>query len=216
MRFKVCCIQTLAEAELALRSGASAIGLVSAMPSGPGPIPDERIHEIAAWATPRTRTFLLTSRTDVAGIAAQVRASGVNTVQLVDALPKGAHTALRAMLPTVRLVQVIHVRGTAALEEALAVAAAVDEILLDSGNPGAAVPELGGTGRVHDWSVSRRIVREAGIPVWLAGGLRPENVSDAVRAVGPHGVDVCSGLREGGLLVPERLARFAAALTGSA
>jgi phosphoribosylanthranilate isomerase len=183
------------------------------MPSGPGPIGDDMIREIAAWATPRTRTFLLTSRTDVAGIAAQVRDAGVNTVQLVDALPKGAHIALRMMIPRVRLVQVIHVRGPESLDEAQAVAPLVDEILLDSGNPGAAVKELGGTGRVHDWSISRRIVRESGVPVWLAGGLRPENVATAVREVAPHGVDVCSGLREAGLLHPERLARFVAALT---
>jgi phosphoribosylanthranilate isomerase len=216
VRFKVCCIQSVAEAELALAHGASAIGLVSAMPSGPGPIPDDLIREVARWATPRTRTFLLTSRTDVAGIAAQVRDAGVNTVQLVDTLPKGAHAALRAMLPMVRLVQVIHVQGPASLDEALAVAPLVDELLLDSGNPAAPVKELGGTGRVHDWSVSRRIVREAGVPVWLAGGLRPENVDLAVREVGPHGVDVCSGLRVDGALHPDRLARFVAALTQDA
>lgn len=216
VRFKVCCIQSVEEAALALEHGASAIGLVSAMPSGPGPIPDDRIREISRWATPRTRTFLLTSRTDVAGIAAQVREAGVNTVQLVDALPRGAHTALRAMLPTVRLVQVIHVRGPESVEEARAVAPLVDELLLDSGNPSAAVKELGGTGRVHDWAVSRRIVREAGVPVWLAGGLRPENVLGAVREVEPHGVDVCSGLRLDGALQADRLARFAAALTAGA
>jgi phosphoribosylanthranilate isomerase len=213
VRFKICCIQSIAEAEMALRHGASAIGLVSAMPSGPGPIGDDTIREIASWATPRTRTFLLTSRTDVAGIAAQVRAAGVNTVQLVDALPKGAHIALRMMIPTVRIVQVIHVRGPESVDEAQAVAPLVDEILLDSGNPGAAVKELGGTGRVHDWQVSRRIVRESGVPVWLAGGLGPENVAAAVREVSPHGVDVCSGLREEGMLDPARLTRFVAALT---
>jgi phosphoribosylanthranilate isomerase len=183
------------------------------MPSGPGPIPDERIAEIAAWATPRTRTFLLTSRTDVPGIAQQVREAGVNTVQLVDALPVGAHTALRAMIPRVRLVQVIHVQGEESFEEARAVAPLVDELLLDSGNPAAAVKELGGTGRVHDWGISARIVREAGVPVWLAGGLRAENVAAAVRAVAPQGVDVCSGLRVDGALQPDRLSRFAAALT---
>jgi phosphoribosylanthranilate isomerase len=213
VRFKVCCIQSVAEAELALRHGASAIGLVSAMPSGPGPIDDEAIHEIAAWATPRTRTFLLTSRTDVAGISAQVRAAGVNTVQLVDALPKGAHIALRMMIPTVRIVQVIHVRGPESFDEAQAIAPLVDEILRDSGNPAAAGKERGGTGRVHDGKVSRRIVREAGVPVWLAGGLKPENVAAAVREVSPHGVDVCSGLREAGILHAERLTRFVAALT---
>jgi phosphoribosylanthranilate isomerase len=117
------------------------------------------------------------------------------------------------MIPTVRLVQVIHVRGPESFDEAQAIAPLVDEILLDSGNPGAPVKELGGTGRVHDWAVSRRIVRESGVPVWLAGGLRPENVASAVREVSPHGVDVCSGLREEGILDPQRLTRFVAALT---
>lgn len=212
VRFKVCCIQDVAEAELALDHGASAIGLVSAMPSGPGPISDERIREVATWATPRTRTFLLTSQSSAKAIGAQVVAAGANTVQIVDALPPGALRALRAIVPTVRLVQVIHVRGPEAHEEAMQVAPLVDELLLDSGNPNAAVKELGGTGRVHDWQVSRRIVQDAGVPVWLAGGLRPENVREAVRAVRPHGVDVCSGLRVDGRLRPELLRRFASAL----
>ncbi len=215
VRFKVCCIQDIAEAELALEHGASAIGLVSAMPSGPGPISDERIREVAAWATPRTRTFLLTSQDNAKRIGSQVISAGVNTVQVVDALPPGALRALRAIVPTVRLVQVIHVRGPESYAEAMQVAPLVDEILLDSGNPSAAVKELGGTGRVHDWQVSRRIVQDAGVPVWLAGGLRSENVAEAVRAVRPHGVDVCSGLRVGGRLQPELLRRFARALAES-
>ena len=214
MRLKVCCIASIEEAALALSHGATAIGLVSAMPSGPGVIDEARIREIAAWAPPSARTFLLTSRTAPAEIVEQVKASGVNTVQVVDALGPGAYTVLRALLPRVRLVQVIHVRGAEAVEEALAAAPLVDELLLDSGNPGAPVKELGGTGRVHDWTLSRRIVEESGVPVWLAGGLRAENVEAAIAAVGPTGVDVCSGVREAGLLSAARLERFARAALG--
>ena len=212
--FKVCCIRSVDEAALALRAGAAALGLVSAMPSGPGVIGDERIREIAAWAPPVARTFLLTARTGPEEIAAQVRAAGTDTVQLVDAVAPASHRALRTLLPGVRLVQVIHVRGPASVDEALAAAATVDELLLDSGNPFLAVKQLGGTGRVHDWSYSRRIVEAVGLPVWLAGGLGPDNARAAIEAVGPHGLDVCSGLRVGGRLDPARLDAFAAAVRG--
>jgi phosphoribosylanthranilate isomerase len=211
-QLKVCCIASIAEAELALSHGASALGLVSQMPSGPGVVDDEVIREVASWARGRARTFLLTSRTDPSAIAEQLRALQPETVQLVDALAAGAHAALRRLAPHVRIVQVIHVRSEADVAEALALAPHVDELLLDSGNPSAAIKELGGTGRVHDWSLSARIVREAGVPVWLAGGLHGENVAAAVARVRPHGVDVCSGVRLDGRLDPVRLARMAAAL----
>lgn len=214
MRVKVCCIASIEEAELALAHGAAALGLVSAMPSGPGVIDDARIREIARWAPREVRTFLLTARTDPRAIAAQVEWTGVNTVQVVDALPAGAHVALRALVPRVRIVQVVHVRDAASVDEALALAPRVDELLLDSGNPSAAVKELGGTGRTHDWSLSRRIVSESGVPVWLAGGLRAENVADAIAAVGPHGLDLCSGVREDGRLSAERLHGFMRAVRG--
>lgn len=212
MRFKICCIAGIDEARLALAHGAAALGLVSRMPSGPGVISDEAIREVAAWAPPAIRTFLLTSRTAPHEIAAQVRAAGVNTVQLVDALAPGAHAALRAALPGIRMVQVIHVRDESSVREAIGVAPAVDELLLDSGNPTLAVKELGGTGRTHDWMLSRRIVEESGVPVWLAGGLNAENARAAIAAVGPHGLDICSGVRRDGQLAADRLAAFAAAV----
>lgn len=214
MSFKVCCIAGIAEAERAIAHGAAALGLVSQMPSGPGVIDDAVIREVAVWAPPHIRTFLLTSRTDPHAIVEQVRAAGVNTVQLVDALPEGAHAALRRALPGVRVVQVIHVRDEDSVQEALALAPVVDELLLASGNPSLAVKELGGTGRVHDWSLSRRIVQASGVPVWLAGGLNAGNAADAVAAVRPHGLDVCSGVREQGRLSDARLSSFARALRG--
>jgi phosphoribosylanthranilate isomerase len=212
-RVKVCCIKSVAEAWMAIDAGAAALGLVSQMPSGPGVITDEEVAEIAAALPPGVDSFLLTSLRDVEAIAAQQRAAGVHTLQLVDALPHGAHAGLRAALPGVKLVQVIHVTGPGSVAEAEAVAPFVDALLLDSGNPGLEVKELGGTGRRHDWELSRRIRAAVPVPLFLAGGLRPGNVREAVETVGPFGLDVCSGLRtgEGFDLDPDKLERFMAA-----
>lgn len=214
MKVKICCIASVAEAALALAHGADALGLVSTMPSGPGVIDDDRIREIAAWAPAGVRTFLLTARSDPREIAAQVREASVNTVQLVDAVAPGAHAVLRALIPRVRLVQVIHVRGPESVDEALNAAPRVDELLLDSGDPSAAVRELGGTGRTHDWTLSREIVDHCGVPVWLAGGLNAGNVRAAIDAVRPQGLDLCSGVRVDGKLSAERLAEFMLAVAG--
>jgi phosphoribosylanthranilate isomerase len=211
-KVKICCIASVEEARLAVEHGASALGLVSAMPSGPGPIPEERIAEIAASTPSHVHTFLLTCLTTPREIAAQVRRVGVNTVQLVDEVEAGGHAALRALLPDIRLVQVLHVRGEQTIAEAERIAPEVDALLLDSGNPSLAVKELGGTGRVHDWRISRRIVQAVDRPVYLAGGLTEANVGEAVRAVRPYGLDLCSGVRTAGALDEEKLAAFFAAL----
>ncbi len=205
---KICCMQNLDEIRLAASHKVTAVGLVSAMPSGPGPVSDAVIEQLVPEVPRGTRTFLLTSRTDVSQVAAQVRRAGVETVQLCDRLATGTWSELRAAVPGVRVVQVVHVAGAGSLDEALAAAEHVDELLLDSGRPDQAVKELGGTGRVHDWSVSRSIVERSPVPVWLAGGLTPENVAGAVRAVRPFGVDVCSGVRTGGALDAGKLERF--------
>ena len=207
-RIKVCCISSVEEAWTAIRAGASALGLVSAMPSGPGVIADETIAHIAARVPPGIATFLLTSARDAETIIRQQRAARVNTLQLVDELEPGELRALRDALPGIALVQVIHVRGAESVEEARRVAPDVHAILLDSGNPAAAVKELGGTGRVHDWEMSAAIRQAVDVPVWLAGGLRADNVAEAVRRVGPFGLDICSGVRTDGNLDAAKLDAF--------
>jgi phosphoribosylanthranilate isomerase len=211
-RLKVCCIASVEEAQLAIRLGADAIGLVSEMPSGPGVIPDDRIEEIAAGIPPGVSTFLLTSSREVDAIVEQRRRFGVDTVQLCDGLPPAALRELRSFLPDVSIVQVIHVVGEGAVDEARLAAEETDALLLDSGNPSKRVKELGGTGRTHNWALSRAIRDGVEIPVWLAGGLTPDNVAEAVRQVQPFGVDVCSGLRIDGRLDGGRLSRFVRSL----
>jgi phosphoribosylanthranilate isomerase len=207
-RVKICCIASREEARMAVECGASAVGLVSAMPSGPGPIAEELIAEIAARVPPGVATFLLTCRQDADSIIEQQRRCRVNTIQLCDRVAPDVYTELRARLPGVTLVQVVHVCGEESFDEALSVAPFVDALLLDSGNPALAVKELGGTGRTHDWRVSRRIRDAVDIPVFLAGGLKPENVAEAFETVRPFGLDVCSGVRTDGRLDEEKLRRF--------
>ncbi|MCW5634569.1 MAG: phosphoribosylanthranilate isomerase [Rubrivivax sp.] len=207
---KVCCIADVDEARWAVAAGASALGLVSAMPSGPGVISDDRVAEVAAAVRDAgVRTFLLTARTRAADIAAQHRHCGTTTLQLVDHVPLAELARLRELCPGVELVQVVHVTGEASLDEAHAAAPHVDALLLDSGNPALSVKQLGGTGRTHDWALSRRI-RDAVFPrpLWLAGGLHAGNVADAVRRVAPHGVDLCNGVRHEGRLDPAKLGAF--------
>ena len=207
-RVKVCCIASEEEAALAVRMGASAVGLVSRMPSGPGPIPESRIRDIARTVPPGVATFLLTSETTAEPIIAQQRYCGANTLQLVDEVAPGVYSALRNALPGIRIVQVIHVRDEAALAESRQLSPLVDAILLDSGNPSLSIKERGGTGRAHDWAVSRKIRDAVQVPVYLAGGLNPGNVGKAIAQVQPFGVDVCSGLRTEGRLDPIKLEQF--------
>ena len=207
-RVKICCISTIEEAQVVIRYGASALGLVSAMPSGPGPISEELIAEIAAVIPPGVASFLLTSRQDAESIIAQQKRTRVNTIQLVDRISLHVYEALRMALPGIALVQVTHVTGEESLIEAMNVREFVDAILLDSGNPSLAVKELGGTGRTHDWSISKRIREAVDIPIYLAGGLKAENVAEAIQQVQPFGVDLCSGVRTNGKLDEEKLKRF--------
>ncbi len=211
-RVKICCIASIEEARMAIDHGADAIGLVSAMPSGPGPIAEELIAEIARHVPASIGTFLLTCKQDVSSIIAQQRFVRVNTIQICDRLTEGSYDELREALPGIKLVQVIHVCGPESVEEAITVAHLVDTILLDSGNQSLAVKELGGTGRVHDWALSRKIRESIDIPIFLAGGLSPENIALAITEVRPFGVDVCSGLRPDGKLDQTRLSAFFAAI----
>ncbi len=213
---KICCISSLEEAQMAIAHGASAIGLVGPMPSGPGIISDELIAHIASQIPKSIQSFLLTSETATAQIIAHHRKTRTTTIQLVDALQEGTYADLREALPGVKLVQVLHVLGMESIQEAKALEGKVDAILLDSGNPNLMVKELGGTGRIHDWGVSQEIVKAVQTPVYLAGGLNPGNAAKAIETVRPYGLDLCSGLRTEGHLEEAKVKAFFTAVHSAA
>jgi len=207
-RIKICCISSEDEAKTALGYGASAIGLVARMPSGPGPISDELIRQIAKTIPPPIGTFLLTSETSVKEIIKHHLRTNTNTIQIVDSLSNGTYSQLKTALPGIKIVQVIHVIDEKSVDEAVEISEMVDAILLDSGNPRLKIKELGGTGRVHNWKFSRQIRDQSKCPVFLAGGLNPENVRQAIEEVQPFAVDVCSGVRTDGRLDRKKLELF--------
>jgi phosphoribosylanthranilate isomerase len=207
-RFKICCISNEAEARMAIEYGASAIGLVGRMPSGPGPIPDDLIRQIAKAVPPPVATFMLTSETAVNNIIEHHYRTNTNTIQIVDSLSSGSYAQLKSSLPNVKIVQVIHVIDERSVDEAIEISEQVDAILLDSGNPNLKIKELGGTGRVHNWRLSRQIRDESKCQIFLAGGLNPENVRQAIEEVQPFAVDVCSGVRTDGHLDRKKLELF--------
>jgi phosphoribosylanthranilate isomerase len=205
---KVCCISSIEEARIAVSFGVSAIGLVGNMPSGPGVISDELIRTIAKTVPVNINTFMLTSETTAEKIIEHHYRTLTNTIQIVDELKEGTYEEVRLYLPYVKLVQVIHVIDDKSIDEAVRISKSVDALLLDSGNPFLKIKELGGTGRVHNWSLSRKIVEQTNIPVYLAGGLNADNVKKAIEEVQPFGVDLCSGVRTKGKLDSIKLEQF--------
>lgn len=208
IRVKVCCISSLDEAALAISYGASALGLVSEMPSGPGVINDEEIINIAKSIPPPVASFLLTSKITAKQIISQQRRFRTNTLQLVDEVDINVYDELKNELPGVSIVQVVHVTGESSIDYAMKVSEFADAILLDSGKPDLKIKELGGTGRVHDWEISRKIRESVPVPVFLAGGLNAENVREAIQTVNPFAVDICSGVRTNGRLDEKKLKKF--------
>ncbi len=207
-RIKICCISSIEEARLAIAYGASALGLVGKMPSGPGVISDELIATIAKQVPPPIGTFLLTSETSATEIIAHHQKVLTNTIQLVDTLAEGKYEWIRQVLPGIKLVQVIHVTDESSIDEAIMLSEEVDALLLDSGNPSLRVKILGGTGKVHDWRLSRKIVEQSKVPVFLAGGLNVDNVREAIETVQPFGLDLCSSVRVNGKLDARKLDAF--------
>jgi phosphoribosylanthranilate isomerase len=208
VRIKICCINSISEALTAVELGADAIGLVGRMPSGPGPISDELIKQIVLVVPPPISTFLLTSETSAPEIIKHNLRTNTNTIQIVDLLSDGTYSHIKEALPSIKIVQVIHVLDSKSVDLAIKLSESVDALLLDSGNPNLKIKELGGTGRTHNWELSRQIRDNAKCPIFLAGGLNPNNVKQAIEEVQPFAIDVCSGVRTNGVLDKNKLSAF--------
>ena len=212
VKVKICCISSIEEAALAIAHGAAAIGLVGRMPSGPGIITDELIHSIAKTVPPPIDSFLLTSETTAEKVIEHHKKVNTTTIQIVDALTDRQYHKIREAIPHVKLVQVIHVLDEKAVQEAIEIAEWVDAILLDSGNPNLSTKVLGGTGKTHNWDLSKKIRENISIPTYLAGGINKDNIRMAIDQVQPYGIDLCSSVRTNGQLDERKLEELFKAL----
>ena len=207
-RVKICCIENPQALDAAVRAGADSLGFVGPMPSGTGIVDLATAAGLIARVPPGVTSFLLSSATTPVQLVNEAGMTRAAALQIVDRPGPGAYERLRRELPGLKIVQVVHVDGATALDEVLAIAPDVDAVLLDSGSRDGLVARLGGTGEIHDWRISRAIVERCPRPVWLAGGLNPANVADAIGVVRPFGVDVCTGLRKGGRLDEATMGAF--------
>ena len=198
---------------MAIDAGADALGLVAAMPSGPGPISDQEIAAITKMVPPPISTFMLTAETTADAISRHIDETRPTTVQIVSHIDVEQSRKLAELQPDVRRVQVIHIEDEKSLDLIPVYLPYIHAFLLDSGSPNDDVPKLGGTGRTHDWSISRTFVEASNLPVFLAGGLKPENVQEAIKTVRPYGIDLCSGVRTNDKLDYDKLNKFMAAVS---
>lgn len=206
-KVKICGITSYRDLQTVLQfPQVNHLGFVSAMPSGPCIISDEAIRMLLRKTPSFIDTFLLTSRCDAEGIAEQWRLCRTTTIQVCNPLPDDELRRLRKLVPGISLVSVVHINSRTHNGRALELCNIVDGLLLDTGDPDMPLPELGGTGRVHDWDISRNICAQSSLPVWLAGGLTAKNVAAAISYVRPQGIDVCTGVRSDGFVDGEKLA----------
>jgi phosphoribosylanthranilate isomerase len=212
VKVKICCISSIEEASIAIAHGAAAIGLVGRMPSGPGIITDELIHSIAKTVLPPIDSFLLTSETTAEKVIEHHKKVNTTTIQIVDALTDRQYHKIREAIPHVKLVQVIHVLDENSIQEAIEISEFVDAILLDSGNPNLSTKVLGGTGKTHNWDISKKIRENISIPTYLAGGINKDNIRMAIDHVQPYGIDLCSSVRNNGQLDERKLEELFKAL----
>jgi phosphoribosylanthranilate isomerase len=188
---KVCGIQTVEEALGAIDAGANTIGLLLGISNMVRDRISVKTGQRVVDAIPkRVRSVMVTNLLDVTAISTIAKFVGVSTIQIHGDLPVTELSRLRLLLPNVELIKAVHVMSDETFVKAMKYAPHADMLLLDSGTQDG----LGGTGQIHDWGVSRAIVRAVGLPVILAGGLNPENISAAIGKVDPAGIDANSGL----------------------
>ncbi len=192
MHVKICGIRDTGEARLAVQAGADALGVIV---GARHPTPDElcasAAEKIFCGVPAGVSRFLVTHLGQASEILDLLKRVPADVVQLHGAIADGQIERLRAAVgPRVRFVRVVHVIDRGAIDLARIAGCDGDAVVLDT----RCGEQVGGTGRVHDWEISRSICRMTSVPVYLAGGLRAANVRTAIHRVRPYGVDVNSGV----------------------
>jgi phosphoribosylanthranilate isomerase len=195
MRIKICGIKRIEDAIIAAYCGADAIGLVVGQKHNSDDFIDKHLaQKIVKECPPYISPVLVTELDDpeeVSNLASQI---GVSSIQLHSNCTVDNIVSLRKVLPYVKIIKNFHVNGSETIHAMKPFEAVVDAFILDTLD--LANDKVGGTGLVHDWNISRDIIKKVSRPVILAGGLTQENVEEAIRFVKPYGVDVSSGLKD--------------------
>lgn len=194
VRVKICGNKRVEDALEAIRLGADAIGLLV----GQEHVSRDFISPLAAASIakqlpPFCAIALVTDITGVAEILQLVNFIGVNTLQLHGNSSPEDMKLIKKELPYLKIIKSLHIIDEASIGIGKKYIGVADAILLDSFNE--TKNQIGGTGKTHNWNISRKIVDEYNTPIILAGGLSPDNVAEAIKFVRPYGVDVNTGTK---------------------
>ena len=194
VRVKICGIKTIEDARVAIEAGADAVGFLvgQGLPSSAKFLAPEAAAEIIQTIPLYIATVMVTTLDDVDAIIKNAQLTGVDTVQFHGNVTPEQIEHVREKLPHLRAYKVIHVYDEDVVEEAKKFEHIVDALEVDTAQKETGY--VGGTGKTHDWNISRRVVESVSVPVILAGGLTPDNIAEAIAKVHPYAVDVSSGV----------------------
>jgi phosphoribosylanthranilate isomerase len=206
---KICATTNLDDACAALDAGANALGFT--LTPSPRQITPDKATEIISALPPSVEKIGVVVNESPEALAKLAADLGLTGLQLHGDEPPEQLPDFRRALGLRKIIKTLQAREVLAdrakLESYLAVRKSYDGILLDSGSAAA----RGGTGQTFDWNAILPVVEriKQHVPVVIAGGLTPENVSDAIRQFDPCGVDVVSGVeREPGKKDPAKIRAF--------
>ncbi len=190
VRVKICGITRKEDLAVAVDAGADAVGFLVGVPASPRNLTPERAETLLRHVPVFVDSVVVTAPQSIEGLAEICERLKPTAIQIHGKKSFDA-SEIRERTKGTRLIKTVYVTKDALNEAAIEELKLFDAVLLDSFTKG----QYGGTGMVHDWTLSKQI-REAvaPLPVILAGGLKPENVKEAVQTVQPYAVDVASGV----------------------
>jgi len=194
IKVKICANRSVEDAKMSIAFGADVIGILVGQEHTSDDFVDKfKAREIATFAKGKCDVSLVTHLTNAKEIIELTKFIGNNTIQLHSDISEDEVLLIRKELPNVKLVRLIHVSSDGKICTDYQKMKYVDFYLLDSFN--LKTNQVGGTGLTHDWNKSRKLISILNKPTFLAGGLNPNNVKEAIKLTRPYGVDVNSGCK---------------------
>ncbi|HKJ16971.1 MAG TPA: phosphoribosylanthranilate isomerase [Xanthomonadales bacterium] len=194
-RIQIAGVIDQADAERIIESGADMLGFPLGLKDGREDLGVEEAAKIVERTSSRVTSVCITYLDNAAEIAALCNQLGARWVQLHGPVELSQIEHLKAIDPDLGIIKSLIVRPdfeNALLSEVKKFEPIVDAFITDTYDP--ETGRTGATGKTHDWAVSRKLVRLTEVPVILAGGLTPDNVSQAIDQVRPFAVDVHTGV----------------------
>ena len=209
MKVKICANRTIEDARMSLGAGADIIGLLVGQEHTSNDFIDKyKAKEICDYIAGRCDVSLVTHLKNADEIIELTEFIGNNIIQLHSDIEESEVEKIKQNLPKIKLVRIVHLAKDGTIHSNLETIKYADYYLMDSFN--LATNQVGGTGLTYDWKKAGELIKKLDKPVFLAGGLNPENVRKAISQANPYGVDVNSGCKLDGVKNVDKVREFVA------